>query len=215
MIHEHTSLRLQGLIKGPGNIHPKWLAQTVKNLPTIQETGFSPWVENIPWRRERQSTPVFLPGEFHRQRSLKAYSPWGSKQSDNWATNTFLSDWHQHSVLHSPGTGYDPLDPQLQHFPCSLNQALSCHLLQAPVMVRYSCTSFWCCSEETASRTSGCQEWRTPGRCWLGCFSCLPERPSQDLSFQGVLGHSRYLPQTPAQCHKAAELLKRVHFMLI
>ena len=27
-------------------------------------------------------TPVFLPGEFHGQRSLAGYSPWGRKESD-------------------------------------------------------------------------------------------------------------------------------------
>ena len=36
----------------------------------------------IPWRREWQPTPVFLPGEFHGQRSLAGYSPWGCKESD-------------------------------------------------------------------------------------------------------------------------------------
>ena len=29
-----------------------------------------------------QPTPVFLPGEFHEQRSLVGYSPWGCKGSD-------------------------------------------------------------------------------------------------------------------------------------
>ena len=29
-----------------------------------------------PWKREWQATPVFLPGEFHGQRSLTGYSPW-------------------------------------------------------------------------------------------------------------------------------------------
>jgi len=29
---------------------------------------FDPWVEKIPWRREWQPSPVFLPGEFHEQR---------------------------------------------------------------------------------------------------------------------------------------------------
>ena len=33
-------------------------------------------------RREWQSTPVFLPGEFHGQRNLGGYSPWGRKESD-------------------------------------------------------------------------------------------------------------------------------------
>ena len=39
--------------------------------------GFDPWVGKIPWRRERQPTPVFWPGEFHG-----LYSPWGRKESD-------------------------------------------------------------------------------------------------------------------------------------
>ena len=43
---------------------------------------FDPWVGKIPWRREWQPTPVFLPGEFHRQRSLAGDSPWGRKESD-------------------------------------------------------------------------------------------------------------------------------------
>ena len=34
------------------------------------------------WRRKWQSTPVFLAGEFHRQKSLMGYSPWGCKESD-------------------------------------------------------------------------------------------------------------------------------------
>ena len=30
-----------------------------------------PWVWKIPWRRAWKPTPVFLPGEFHGQRSLQ------------------------------------------------------------------------------------------------------------------------------------------------
>ena len=45
--------------------------------------GFYPWVGNIPWRWAWQPTPVvFLPGEFHGQRSLAGHSPWGLKESD-------------------------------------------------------------------------------------------------------------------------------------
>ena len=33
-------------------------------------------------RRERLPTPVFLPGEFHGQRSLAGYNPWGVIESD-------------------------------------------------------------------------------------------------------------------------------------
>ena len=34
------------------------------------------------WRRKRQPTPVFLPGESHGRRSLVGYSPWGREESD-------------------------------------------------------------------------------------------------------------------------------------
>ena len=41
-----------------------------------------PWVEEIPWRREWQPIPAFLPGESHGQWSLEVYSPWGRKELD-------------------------------------------------------------------------------------------------------------------------------------
>ena len=44
--------------------------------------GFDLWVEKIPWRRAWQPTPVFLPGEYHGQRNLAGYSPWGHKESN-------------------------------------------------------------------------------------------------------------------------------------
>ena len=50
---------------------------------------FNPWVGKIPWRRKRLPIPIFLPGEFHGQRSLVGYSPWGTKSQrwlDDWAT---------------------------------------------------------------------------------------------------------------------------------
>ena len=39
----------------------------VKNLPAMLETQVWLWVGKIPWRREWQRTPVFLPGKFHAQ----------------------------------------------------------------------------------------------------------------------------------------------------
>ena len=55
----------------------------VKNLPArCKQCEFDPWVGRIPWRRKWQPTPVFLPGEFHGQRSLVGYSPWSHKESD-------------------------------------------------------------------------------------------------------------------------------------
>jgi len=50
------------------------VAQTVKHLPTMWETGFNPWVRKISWRRKWQPTPVFLPGKSHGQWNLVGYS---------------------------------------------------------------------------------------------------------------------------------------------
>ena len=36
---------------------------------------FDPWIRKI-WRMKWQTTPVFLPGKSHGQRSLVGYSPW-------------------------------------------------------------------------------------------------------------------------------------------
>ena len=58
------------------------LAQMVKNLPAMWETGFDPWAGKISWRRKLQPTPVFLPREFYGQRNLAGYSPWDPKESD-------------------------------------------------------------------------------------------------------------------------------------
>ena len=42
---------------------------------------FNSWVGKIPWRREWQPTPAFLPGKRHGRRSLEGYSPGGRKES--------------------------------------------------------------------------------------------------------------------------------------
>ena len=51
---------------------------------------FDPWVRKILWRRDWQPTPVFLPGEFHGQRSLAGSIVHGVAKS-----------WTQLSVTHS------------------------------------------------------------------------------------------------------------------
>ena len=47
----------------------------------LRRHKFDLWVGKIPWRRAWQSTPSFLPGESHGQRSLVGYSSWGLKQT--------------------------------------------------------------------------------------------------------------------------------------
>ena len=44
-----------------------------------------------PWRRVSQSTPVFLPGESHGQRSLAGYGPQGHKVSDTTEATKYAS----------------------------------------------------------------------------------------------------------------------------
>ena len=51
------------------------VAQSVKNLPAVQET----WVQSLGQedllKKEMATHPVFLPGGSHGQRSLAGYSP--------------------------------------------------------------------------------------------------------------------------------------------
>ena len=48
----------------------------------VKRHSFDSGLRKIPWIRAWQPTPVFLPGEFHGQRSLVGYSPWGRKELD-------------------------------------------------------------------------------------------------------------------------------------
>ena len=70
---------------------PRWLSgkESACQCRRCRRHGFDPWVGKIPWRRAWQTTPVFLPGKFHGQRSLVGYRPWGHKESDateHWGT---------------------------------------------------------------------------------------------------------------------------------
>ena len=59
------------------------VALTVKeSCLQFRRPEFDPWVRKIPWRREWLPTPVFLPREYHGQRSLAGYSAWGRKESE-------------------------------------------------------------------------------------------------------------------------------------
>ena len=58
------------------------VAQMVKNLSAMQEA----WVQSLDWEdaleKGMATSQVFLPGEFHGQRSLKSCSPQGHQESD-------------------------------------------------------------------------------------------------------------------------------------
>ena len=59
----------------PGGSEGKESACNAGDLGSIPGSG------RFPLRRDWLPTPVFLPGEFHGQRSLVGYSPWGHKES--------------------------------------------------------------------------------------------------------------------------------------
>ena len=70
---------------------PWWLRQK-RILLQWRRLGFDLWVGKIPWRREWRPTPVFLPGEFHGQRSM------GSQRvRHDWANNTHTYT-HTHTL---------------------------------------------------------------------------------------------------------------------
>ena len=61
--------------------------------------GFHLWVGKIPWSKKWQSTPAFLPGKFHGQRSLVGLQSMGSQRYD-WVTELNLC--FQNIELHIP-----------------------------------------------------------------------------------------------------------------
>ena len=58
------------------------MAQTVKNLPAMQETRIIPWVGKTPPEKGIVTHLSILAWRFYGQRSLVGYSPWGSTESD-------------------------------------------------------------------------------------------------------------------------------------
>ena len=54
----------------------------VKNLPANAGDSVRFLGREMPWRRKRQPTPVFLPGKSHEQRSLADYSSWDCRESN-------------------------------------------------------------------------------------------------------------------------------------
>ena len=66
-----------------------WLRQSRFCLQ-CRRPKFDSWLWKIPWRRGRQPTSIFLPGEFHGQRTPGGYSLWGSQGAGH------LSDSHFH-----------------------------------------------------------------------------------------------------------------------
>ena len=89
--------RVSNLGSIPGQGLPRWLRDkgSTCQYKRCKRCGFNAWVGKTPWSRKWQSTPVFLPGKFHGQRSLVGYSPWGHKEPD-------MTDHAEHRVSKAP-----------------------------------------------------------------------------------------------------------------
>ena len=104
------------------------MAQRIKNLPAMPETRVWSLGREIPWRREWQPTPVFLPGEFYGQRSLVGYSPRGHKKSDT----TEQLNWTE---------GTQCVCESLSHVPLFMTPWAIAH--QAPLSIEFSRQEYW------------------------------------------------------------------------
>ena len=82
------------------------MALVVKNPPAkagdIQRGGFDSWVRKIPWRRKQQPTPVFLPRESLRQRSLAGYIQFIESQRAGHYSGDLAHTRSHHAVQYIP-----------------------------------------------------------------------------------------------------------------
>jgi len=86
----------------------------------MQDTRVQSLGWEIPWRRQWQPTPVFLPGKFHGQRSLGLQSMGLQRVGHDWVTNTFTLDIYMSFAV----TASD--SPQEYHF-VMFSHIHSCH----------------------------------------------------------------------------------------
>ena len=86
----------------PDGGFPWWLSSK-ESACLCRRCGFNPCVGKISQRREWQPTPVFFPGESHRQRNLMGYSSWGHKRvrHEQLNNNKSMSDGSQPSNIKS------------------------------------------------------------------------------------------------------------------
>ena len=72
----------------------------VKNLPAMRETSVRSLGPEDPLEKGMViPTPVLLPGEFHEQRSLAGYSPWGCTESESHMTEQLRTQDLGHSEV--------------------------------------------------------------------------------------------------------------------
>ena len=91
----------------------------VKNLPAMQETQNQSLGGEDTLEKGITTSPVFLPGELHGQKSLVGYSPWGLKELDT-----------TERLTHTLTTTFMPICLRMIHIPFVTKEWLdACALL--------------------------------------------------------------------------------------
>ena len=100
------------------------VAQMVKNLPVMQETH----VRSLGWEDppEKGMVPLFLSGEFHGQRNLASYSPWGFKELNTTEQLALFQKRKKKKIICFPGN-YMPRDYKSQSSSESSLFLFMCH----------------------------------------------------------------------------------------
>ena len=132
-----------------------------------------PWVGKIPWRREWPPTPVFVPGEFHGQRSLAGYShcfpgsvELGYIWNFNWfliyqADDTYLSELFTVESLFDAGryTGKDVIGTCSQKRCGQILCVSACVYVCERERSHRGCRRLWPGTPEAAAVTVGQEGW--------------------------------------------------------
>ena len=114
---------------------------------------FNPWVRKIPWRREWEPTPIFLPGKCNGEMRLVGYTPWGHKgvrhdfSSVQFSLSVVSDSLRSHGLHHTRLSCPLPT-PRAYSNSCSSSQW--CHPTISSSVVPFSCLqsfpasgSFW------------------------------------------------------------------------
>ena len=130
---------------------PRWCSgkEFTCQCRRLKRRGFDPWVWKIPWTRKWQPIPIFLPGKFHRQKSLVGYSPWVPKLDMIEYTHT-----HTHT-----------------HTRACIHIFYRRHLIRVPNLSRCFGSSFSYpgpTSSHPGSTSSQAPKCHWEGQCWRG-----------------------------------------------
>ena len=96
---------------------PRWL-RGKQTTCQCRRLRLDPWIEKIPWKREWQPTPIFLPEKFHGQRSLAGLQSMGSQKSQTQLNNLTATTTNLYKtcrlLLWTQGLSLNPRRPDCQ-----------------------------------------------------------------------------------------------------